>query len=137
MSRALQIKQTEELLGTKLLITDDDIIQTLTDIINSLHVQGEESLMFGSRSNFVIQFSVRVILNDNIETNEHFVYMHYDKIKNDLSYTTYLTERIRREGFKMTRQKFHRLLMEVMNKRLKLRIGRVYPHMKYARFPVC
>lgn len=133
MSRALQIKQTGDILGTKLSISDDDIIQSLTEIVTGLHVKGEEPLIVTTI--FIVSFSQRLKREDG--TDEYFVYMHYDKIKNSLMYTTYLTERIRKEDFKMTRQKFHRLLTQVMNKRLNVRIGKVFPHYKHAKFPVC
>lgn len=131
MSRALQIKQTGELLGVKLKITDEDIQQAFFEIINDLHVEGNDSLLVSQ--SLVVSF--KQIMEDF--SNSFFVYLFYDKLKNDLTYTEFFTAHVKRCGFKMTSQKFHSNLIIVINKILNVKIGRVHPHMRYKKYPVC
>lgn len=136
MSRALQIKQAGEILGAEFKITDIDIQLTLEDIINNLVVKGKEPIFKDNKYNFVISYSEKIFVDEKIG-DAYLIYMQYDKIKNSLMYTTHFTSRVKREGFKMKSNKFHTLLGIIMNKNLKVRIGRIHPFRSDQPFPVC
>lgn len=126
MSRALQIKQAGELLGTKFEVTDADIEAAFEDIISKLEVKNKNP-----KNSLVIGFL------EKVKDDDFNVHLEYDRVNNVLIYTRYFIQLVRLEGFKIRSNKFHAILIKLINKKLNVRIGIVRPFHRHLKFPVC
>jgi len=135
MSRAIQIKHSSEILGVDFKITDDDIVQAIDEIISNLHMSDRPKIHYNGIVRRGYEFSLKIETGENSSIN--YVYIGYYKDLNVLVYTTHFTRRFMMEGFKVSKYKFHTLLLDMFSKRFKHKIGSIKPLQRGKKFPVC